>query len=92
MAMRRRGRLPAASACGVSRKFSRLTCSKVGVCKQEMVGEGQESHHSHYLSQARSTREWRGTGIFFIAAQVNTDFFAIYFFNPCFRVLLAWDK
>jgi len=39
VAIGRRGRFLAAGVCGVNRKFSRLTCSKVGVSKQEMVGE-----------------------------------------------------
>ena len=41
-------------------------------CVQARDGgeEGQESHHSHYLSQARSTREQRG--IFFFYCRSDT--------------------
>ena len=43
-----------------------------------------------YLSQARSTRK-QGGFILYERSDAHRCF-AIYFFNPCLRVLLAWDK
>ena len=43
-----------------------------------------------YLSQARSTRK-QGGSILYERSDAHRCF-AIYFFNPCLRVLVAWDK
>jgi len=43
-----------------------------------------------YLSQARSTRK-QGGSVLYERLDAHRCF-AIYFFNPCLRVLVAWDK
>jgi len=43
-----------------------------------------------YLSQARSSRK-QGGSILYERSDAH-GCFAIYFFNPCLRVLAAWDK
>lgn len=74
--------------CDGNRKLSRLAAKWVCASRRWWGGGPRKPPLPllEYLPQERSTLEQRG--IFFIAAQIHTD----YFFNPRFRVLLAWNK